>query len=231
MAKLFCMLRAVVINLVLYFSALSAIRAQPCTLETQMKNLGLINLQTVISGIQVDLRYSGKNNFLGKDIYGCLSTAYAQPMMAEKLKKAAGFLREKQPAYRLLVYDAARPLACQWALWNTINLPESRKHIYVANPRKGSIHNYGCAIDLSIADGSGKEIDMGTGFDFFGDLAQPRCESRLLKEGKLSKAQVANRKLLRECMLKAGFTGTTSEWWHFNSTSLGKAKARYKIIP
>lgn len=208
-----------------------ALRAQACNLEEQMKKQGLVNLQSEIPGIQVDLRYSGKNNFLGKDIYGCLSRAYAQTMLAGKLRKAAELLQKKRPDYRLLVYDAARPLSCQWALWNAIDLPESKKPVYVADPRRGSIHNYGCAIDLSIADASGKEIDMGTGFDFFGELAQPRCETRLLRAGKLKQQQVENRRLLRTCMLQAGFTGTTSEWWHFNACSLKQAKAEWKIIP
>jgi D-alanyl-D-alanine dipeptidase len=220
--------------LIIVFVAAIALRpglAQVCLLEDQMKKQGLVNLASEVPGIRVDLRYSGKNNFLGRDIYGCLQQAYGQVMLAAKLRKASGLLQKARPGCRLLIYDAARPLSCQWALWKAIDLPESKKPVYVADPRRGSIHNYGCALDLSITDPEGKELDMGTGFDFFGELAQPRCEGRLLKAGKLKISQIENRKLLRSCMLGAGFSGTTSEWWHFNACSLKKAKADWKIIP
>ena len=207
------------------------VHAQECPLEKQMGELGLVVLKKEIPGILVDLRYSGSNNFIGKDLYGCMTVAYAQPLLVNKLKKAAEILHKTHPEFNFLVYDAARPLQCQWALWNALKLPDSQKPTYVADPRRGSIHNFGCAIDISIADAKGQELDMGTGFDYFGELAHPRHEQRLLKAGKLSKIQVDNRRLLRNCMTQAGFTATTSEWWHFNACSLKQAKKQWKIIP
>jgi D-alanyl-D-alanine dipeptidase len=205
--------------------------AQSCPAEKSMESLGLVNLQKEVPGLKKDLKYSSTDNFLKKDIYACLDKAFAQAATAEKLKKASLFLKKKKPGFRFVVYDAARPNQCQHALWNAIPLPESKKHIYVANPKRGSIHNYGCALDLSIEDEGGKALDMGTEFDFFGELAQPRCEEKMRKQGKLNEAQLANRRLLRSCMKMAGFTGTSSEWWHFNACSLKEAKRLYKIIP
>lgn len=206
-------------------------QAQDCPAREVLRKSGLLEIQKEIPGILVDLRYSGTNNFTRKDLYGCLSEAYGRPELISKLKVADQVLQARKPGYHFLVFDAARPLRSQWALWNAIQLPESKKHVYVANPRKGSIHNYGCALDISIVDESGSPLDMGTEFDFFGELAQPSCEQKLLLKGKLSKVQIANRELLRSCMKKAGFSGTSSEWWHFNACSLRQAKQRYAIIP
>lgn len=207
------------------------VAAQTCQLEKQMQQMGLQEIKEEMPDVLVDLRYSGTNNFLKKDMYACLEKAFARPELIRMLKAAEAHLRKNNPGLRLLIFDAARPLSCQRALWNALNMPESSKHIYVADPRKGSIHNYGCAIDLSLANENGKELDMGTAFDFFGELAQPRCELRMLKAGKLSKAQYQNRLKLRQCMTKAGFTITSSEWWHFNACSRRKAAARWPIIP
>ena len=204
---------------------------QPCPAEKKMEALGLVNLGLVVPGLKTDLKFSSTDNFLKKDIYACLDKAYAQPATAEKLRRANMLLQKKKPGYRFVVYDAARPNQCQHALWNAIDLPESKKHIYLANPKRGSIHNYGCALDLSIEDQSGKALDMGTGFDYFGELAQPRCEEKMRRKGKLNEVQLANRRLLRSCMNMAGFMGTSSEWWHFNSCSLKEAKRLFKIIP
>jgi D-alanyl-D-alanine dipeptidase len=196
-----------------------------------MRKLGLKEIRSEIPELQADLRYSGQNNFTGIDLYGCLDAAFAQPYLIRKLKYASNLLRKKKPGYQFIVFDAARPIECQWALWKAIRLPESRKHIYVADPRKGSIHNYGCAIDLSIVDERGIPLDMGTEFDFFGELAQPRCELKMRKNGKLTDAQIANRQLLRTCMKSAGFLGTSSEWWHFNACNLKNAKKQFSMIP
>jgi len=206
-------------------------QAQECPLDHQLRKMGLLDLQQEIPEIQVDLRYSGTVNFLGQDVYGCLQKAYAHPVMTDKLKKAAAILQQQHPSLRLLVFDAARPLHCQQALWDAMPLPESKKHIYVANPKRGSIHNYGLAIDLTLTDSKGKPLDMGTEFDFFGALAQPRCEKKMLRSGKLSDKQIRNRLILRSAMLQAGFSITSSEWWHFNACPLRKAKALYRIIP
>ena len=206
-------------------------QGEACLLEEAMAKAGLVDLQTWVPGLITDLRYSGSNNFLGRDIYGCLSKAYATQETALKLRKAMQSLTKAMPGYRFLVFDAARPLRCQWDLWNALSMPAKARRIYVADPRRGSIHNYGCALDLTICDAGGKPLDMGTDFDFFGEAAQPRCEERLRAKGRISSSQLKNRILLRTCMRSAGFLGTSSEWWHFNSCSLRKAKTKFKAIP
>lgn len=184
-----------------------------------------------LPGIQVDLRYSSLHNFVGQDVYGCLEEAYLHPIALEKFKKALRLLEEKKPGYTFKIFDAARPVSVQWKLWKAMPKPENQKRIYLADPRKGSIHNYGFALDLTLVDAAGKELDMGTPFDFFGPKAQPRLEQSLLKKGVLSKEQVANRKLLREAMTQAGFTITSSEWWHFNAITLKHARKAFPILP
>lgn len=205
--------------------------AQACKSEMQMRRLGLVDLQQEIPGILVELRYSGSNNFLGRDIYQCLERAFAHKLLVEKLRKADKLIRKKYPSYHLLVFDAARPLHCQKALWDALPMPESRKHIYVAKPARGSIHNFGLAIDLSLADENGRQLDMGTDFDFFGELAQPRCEKKMLQAGRLTKRQIHNRLILRNAMKQSGFSITSSEWWHFNACSLRHARKNGSIIP
>ncbi|WP_019990191.1 M15 family metallopeptidase [Rudanella lutea] len=203
-------------------------------LEASMQAQRLVNIQTVDPSLLVELKYSTTDNFVKKDVYGDLTRAYMQPMAAQKLAKANALLKQQQPELRLLVYDAARPRAAQWKLWNALpQYPENVRRKYVADPREGSIHNYGCAVDLTIARVQGNDyvpLDMGTPYDYFGVLAYPSDEERLLREGKLTKQQVANRKLLRSVMRQAGFSSIEYEWWHFNALSRQKAMMQFRIV-
>jgi D-alanyl-D-alanine dipeptidase len=198
--------------------------------EQRMIRAGLVNVQEVEPSILVELKYSTTDNFVGVDVYGELERAYLQREAAAKLAHAQRYLREKQSGYRLLVYDAARPRSIQQILWDTLRVPAAEKPKYVANPNVGSIHNYGAAVDLTIAGADGTPLDMGTPYDFFGELAYPAKEAQLLRQGKLTKEQVRNRQLLREVMHRAGFTGIKTEWWHFNAFSRAKAKERFPLL-
>jgi D-alanyl-D-alanine dipeptidase len=100
----------------------------------------------------------------------------------------------------------------------------------VADPREHSIHNYGSAIDLTVADEKGNALDMGTKFDFFGELAYPSKERELLSKNKLSKKAYENRQILRNAMKSAGFMPIEYEWWHFNAFSRAEAKRRYQVV-
>ncbi len=201
-------------------------------IEQRMIEQGLVNIQNLDSTIMVELKYSTTDNFVHTDVYGDLTRAYLQESPAQKIVKASQFLKEKYPNYRLLVYDAARPLTVQHTLWNILDsIPQKKREDFVANPTKGSIHNFGSAIDLTVYDLTTKQpLDMGTKYDFFGDLAYPRLESVMLKNKKLTQEQVDNRIILRNTMKKAGFSRIESEWWHFNAMARVQAKARYKII-
>ncbi len=204
--------------------------AQP-KVEQAMIKQGLVDVHKVDPTILVDLKYSTTDNFVGKDVYGDLTRAYMQPMAAEKLAKASKYLQAHHPNLRLLVYDAARPRSAQWNLWNALpDLPENERQKYVADPRKGSIHNYGCAVDLTVATKDADPLDMGTKYDFFGELAYPSREDELLKSGKLTQQQLDNRQILRTAMRQAGFSSIEFEWWHFNALSREKAKMVFRIV-
>lgn len=203
-----------------------------CIYEATMKNMGLINIVEINPNILVDLKYSSTDNFVGKDVYGCLSHCYFQKKAAEMLSEASNYLLKENDSLRLLIYDGGRPHSIQKILWNS--LPQYKPSIrktFVANPEEGSIHNFGSAVDLTIANIDGVPLDMGTKYDFFGELAYPKFENKFLRNGKLIDKQVNNRILLRKVMLKAGFTAIEYEWWHFNAVSRAKAKSIYKIIP
>ncbi len=202
-------------------------------IEKQIIAKGLVDVQQVDPTIRVELKYATTDNFMKKKVYEELSRAYLQKETAQKLAKAHAYLKEAKPGYSFLVYDAARPNSVQYHLWNTLDemgIPKNDKTKYVADPAIGSNHNFGCAVDLTITDEKGTPLDMGTPFDFFGPLAYPRMEQEMLKAGKLSAKQVANRELLRSAMKKAGFIVNTTEWWHFDSMSKAQAKARYGMI-
>lgn len=203
-------------------------------IEQKMVDRGLVDIQNVDHNILVELKYSTTDNFIGRDVYGELTRAYLQPEMAKRLAKANALLKQQKPGYKLLVYDAARPNSAQYDLWNALDqmkIPARSKTQYVADPKIGSNHNFGCAIDLTVADEKGIPLDMGTKFDYFGPLAYPRSEQEMLKKGKLTAKQVENRQLLRKVMTQAGFKVNTTEWWHFDGMSKAQARAKYGMIP
>lgn len=201
-------------------------------LEMQVVQQGLVDIQEVDPTLWVDLKYATTDNFFGENVYGDFTTAYLQPAPAQALKKAHDLLKSQHPSYRLLVYDAVRPRSVQTILWEKLDsIPPKIRTNYVADPQKGSIHNYGCAVDLTIYDlDTKKPLDMGTPFDFFGYLAYPRKEDEMLANGSLTPQQVANRVLLREVMTAAGYEPITSEWWHFNFHSRKVASRKYKLV-
>ncbi|MCF7826302.1 MAG: M15 family metallopeptidase [Candidatus Marinimicrobia bacterium] len=197
-------------------------------LEEQLQDQGLVDIQSLAPDILVELKYSTTDNFLAADTYGELEHCYLQPEAAAMLKEAQAILKQSHPGLTLLVYDGARPRSIQRKMWTLVVGTPSED--YVANPKGGSVHNYGSAVDLTLADAQGVPLDMGTPFDYFGELAQPRHEDRFLKENKLTQQQVDNRHLLREVMTQAGFLAISIEWWHFNAVPVKVARTQYKII-
>lgn len=204
---------------------------EPGELEKSLQDAGLVNVQDIIPEALVELKYSTTDNFFGKDVYGDLTDAYLQPEVADKLKKAYELLQQNYPELTLLIYDGVRPRRVQQILWDNLDKPDSIKPLYVADPKKGSLHNYGVAVDLTLAEkATGQTVDMGTTYDYFGYPAYPDREDQMLREGKILQAHVANREKLRQVMNGAGFTGIGSEWWHFNAFSLKEAAAKYGIV-
>lgn len=200
-------------------------------LEQSLIDAGLVDVETVTRGIYVDLKYSTTDNFFGQDVYGELKRCYIQPIVAEMLLKSFEKLKEEHPKLTFLVYDGVRPQSVQQILWDNLDKPDSIKPLYVADPKLGGLHNFGVAVDLTLAyQDSGEPLDMGTGYDYFGYPAYPDKESQMLKEGKITKEHIANREILRKVMKHGGFTGIGSEWWHFNAFSRKEAAERFGMV-
>jgi zinc D-Ala-D-Ala dipeptidase len=201
-------------------------------LETQLITQGLVNVSEEIPSIMVDLKYSTTNNFFGADVYGDFDKAFLQKEVVMALSDSQEALKEENKNLSLYIFDAVRPLSIQQILWDALDsIPPNVRKAYVADPAEGSIHNFGCAVDLSIYDiAKDSLLDMGTDYDFFGYLAYPRKENEMLAKGLLTISQIDNRKLLRDVMDAGGFMPITSEWWHFNKYSRVAAKNKYGIV-
>ena len=198
--------------------------------DYNMERDGMINIQTADSSIRVELMYARPDNFTGHVLYKSLKEAYLHPNAMRGLIKAQRELKRLHPGYRLIVYDAARPMSVQQEMWNVVR--GTSKDIYVSNPAHGGgLHNYGLAVDISILDENGKPLPMGTKVVHLGIEAHITNERSLVQRGKITKQERENRLLLRRVMRSAGFRALHSEWWHFNWCSRQEAKRRYKIIP
>ncbi len=199
-------------------------------MEAKLIEAGLIDIQKMDSTIDVDLKYAGTDNFLKTNMYGNFQKCYLQKDVADKIVFAQTLLKTKFPYYSLIIFDGVRPRSVQYKMWGAIDVPYYDRSKYVSNPENASLHNFGAAVDLSIRDENGIELDMGTPYDYFGELAYPREEDRLFNEGKLTMKQLLNRRILRDIMIEAGFMPITTEWWHFNSCTRMEAYEMYKII-
>ena len=191
---------------------------------------GMVNVQKLDSTIKVNLAYSTPNNELGYDIYGDLEEAYLRPEAGEMLVLAQKKIQAYNASYSLYIFDATRPRQIQQRLWDESELPIEERSKYIAHPERGSIHNYGMAVDLGIwVDGQGL-LDMGTPFDDFSLLSHIDSEDSLLSVGALKLTQVQNRLILREVMTSSGFLSLSSEWWHFDAMERSATKEQFEII-
>ncbi|TLP77288.1 peptidase M15 [Maribacter sp. ACAM166] len=148
-----------------------------------------------------DLRYATDNNFLKAQVYDC-AECYTRVKTAKALLAANAYFKEQ--GVKIKFYDCYRPNSVQYKMWEIVPNPQ-----YVANPVKGSIHNKGGAVDITLVTLNDVELDMGTDFDFFGKRAYHDNLD-------LPQEILANRKLLKETMEKYGFWSTRTEWWHYN---------------
>ncbi len=151
--------------------------------------------------IRLDIRYATANNFTKSKIYDC-PRCLLRPEAAKALVKAHKALQKN--GYALKMFDCYRPRPYQQRLWDKVPNPD-----YVTPPAKGSMHSRGAAVDLTIVDKEGKELDMGTPYDFFGKAAHTDHTN-------LPAAVLANRKMLRQALEAVGFKGIRTEWWHFS---------------
>jgi D-alanyl-D-alanine dipeptidase len=182
--------------------------------DTMLQNPAkrLVMLEKEIPGIALDLRYATANNFTHVVLYKN-PVAYMRTAPAQALKKVQQELRKQ--GLGLKIYDAFRPFSATCKMWRVV--PDRR---YAANPLKGSNHNCGLAVDLTLVNlKTGKELDMGTPFDNFTDTAHHSFSE-------LPPDVLANRKLLKQIMWKYGFNAMPTEWWHYQ----WRTKDEYEVI-
>ena len=167
-----------------------------------------------ISGIVFDLRYAGNNNFDGRVLYRGIDCAWLRVEAARGLETAAAWLAAHHPGHRLLVLDALRPQRVQEAIWRDVRGTPGER--YFADPALGSVHSFGMAVDVTLLDARGRELDMGSGFDEMSVRSHPALEDEQLAAGSITAPHVAARQMLRGAMHAGGFDGIATEWWHFN---------------
>lgn len=161
----------------------------------------LTELKAVIPDIILDIRYATINNFTGRKVYPSARCFLAREA-ALALKDVQNEL--KASGYRLKVFDGYRPLSVQREFWRI--LPDPR---YVADPKKGSRHNRGYAVDVSLVDLEGRDVPMPTEYDDFSERAHPDYAG-------ISDEAARNRALLRRVMERYGFSQFPTEWWHYD---------------
>ncbi len=161
----------------------------------------LVNLKQWQGEMYFDIRYATENNFTGEKIYP-FDFCYLCKEPAMALKKVNDYLRNM--GYALKVYDAYRPLWAQYKFWEVCPNPR-----YVARPWNGSVHNRGCAVDVTLVTKDGKDLEMPTDFDDFSPKAAAYSKE-------CSEEAIKNRSILQKAMTKFGFQIYEGEWWHFN---------------
>lgn len=202
MKKYFRQFTAFTFCFILYTSAVFAQTAPPQ--EKNKREAQLVELNTLDKTIKLDIRYATDNNFVGKTVYS-EARAFLQKPAAEALLRVHKQLKKR--GLGLVIFDGYRPWSVTKIFWEVT--PEDKRK-YVANPAKGSKHNRGCAVDLSIYDlKTGELVPMPSGFDEFTERASP-----VYKGG--TEQERANRDLLRKLMEKEGFIVNVNEWWHFD---------------
>lgn len=178
--------------------------------ETQKSNLdkhGLVELIKLDDSFVIDIKYATEDNFIGKKIY-TMPVCLIHKDVAKKLINANNEF--KALGYRIKIFDAYRPYSAQQVLWDAAD-----DKSYVANPKKGSIHNRGAAVDITLVDMDGNELPMPSGYDEFSERAH-------LKYDKCEQELIDNRELLGKIMVKNGFRRISTEWWHFDDVSYEK---------
>lgn len=166
-----------------------------------------VNLRNYSTDFVFDMKYATADNFLKEKVYPCDECYLRVKTVKALLEANKSFLAK---GYQIKLYDCYRPKSIQKKMWKIV--PDAN---FVANPQKGSIHNRGGAVDISLVDSNGKELDMGTTFDFFGKEASHNFLG-------FSSEILANRKLLKDIMLEHNFKSFDSEWWHYNLNGSNK---------
>jgi D-alanyl-D-alanine dipeptidase len=160
-----------------------------------------VNLKDYSSDFIYNMKYATADNFLKTKVYDCEACYLRYKTVKALIKANEKFIKK---GYKIMLFDCYRPLDIQKKMWQIVSNPN-----YVADPKKGSIHNRGGAVDITLVDSTGVAIDMGTPFDFFGIEASHDYEN-------LPEEVKENRRILRKIMTRSGFRIFESEWWHYN---------------
>lgn len=177
-----------------------------CECEKERLAKGLVDITVLTDEFVIDLKYATDENFLERKIYP-IALCAMQYSTAQKLMAANRELLGK--GFRLKIWDAYRPLSVQKIMWEV--LPQDD---FVADPfRGGSIHNGGFAVDVTLVDMEGKELEMPSGFDDFSEKASRNNTT-------MTEAASRNLSVLTDAMVKHGFRTINSEWWHYNDEDL-----------
>lgn len=169
---------------------------------TQNPDLSMVDLKKAVHNIVLDLRYSSTNNFTGKKIYPFTNTTYLRKKAATALAVIQRQL--KKQGLGLKIFDAYRPYSTTELIWTLV-----KDKRYASSPKKGSNHNRGAAVDITIIDlQTQEELNMGTGFDNFSDTAHHNFTA-------LPGSVLKNRLLLKTIMEENGFASSETEWWHY----------------
>ena len=190
--------------LLVFLSATALLHAQQ---DTVISDTTFVNLKDYSTDFVYDMKYATEDNFLKAKVYDCAECFLRLKTVKALVKANKKFIRK---GYRIQLFDCYRPLDIQKRMWQIVSNPE-----YVADPAKGSIHNRGGAVDITLVDSNGIALDMGTPFDFFGPEAGHYFEN-------LSDEVKQNRILLKRIMQKSGFIPFNSEWWHYNLNNASK---------
>ena len=190
---------------VVYLILVSGILAQNAPpQEANKREAHLVELITLDNTIKLDIRYATDNNFVGRAVYP-EARAFLQKPAAKGVVEVHRKLRKR--GLGIVIFDGYRPWSITKLFWDVV--PEDKRK-FVADPAKGSKHNRGCAVDLSIFDlKTGELIDMPSAYDEFTERASPNYSGGTAE-------QRANRDLLRKLMEDEGFTVNPNEWWHFD---------------
>jgi D-alanyl-D-alanine dipeptidase len=187
----------------------SIIKTEPKTIVNFAQDTNFVRLENLSKDFVYDIKYATTDNFLKQKVYDC-------PDCFLRLKTASALINANKDflkmGYRLKIFDCYRPHDVQKKMWAI--LPGTH---YVANPKRGSIHNRGGAVDVTLIDFNGKELDMGTEFDFFGKEAHHTYT-------KHSESIQNNRNILKYTLKKHGFRSIYSEWWHYETIGAKQEK-------
>lgn len=168
---------------------------------TTIDDSTFVNIKDFNGNFMLDMKYATTDNFLKTKVYDCAS-CYLRFKTVRSLIAANNEFKLK--GFSIKIFDCYRPIDVQKEMWKLV--PDAN---YVADPKKGSIHNRGGAVDITLIDKNGIELDMGTTFDFFGPESSHNYE-------KVSEEVKKNRAYLKQVMLKNNFKSFDSEWWHYN---------------